>query len=106
MRTYRRADMSVRTRMRGPVLCEQALAADPSNVRAPTWLAVKTYYSATARGSAGPGLKRADELVLTEQHCHRFVDMSRRNVSVCGRRRITTGSRAAGTVVSFKKRGV
>jgi TolB-like protein len=32
-------------------LCEQALAADPSSVRALTWLAVKTYYQGFARGS-------------------------------------------------------
>jgi TolB-like protein len=34
--------------------CEQALAADPNNVRALTWLAVKTYYSFVERGSACP----------------------------------------------------
>jgi TolB-like protein len=45
-------------------LCEQALAADPSSVRALTWLAVKTYYSGIARGSDRKAkIKRADELV-------------------------------------------
>jgi tetratricopeptide (TPR) repeat protein len=48
----------------GSRLCEQALAADPSSVRALTWLAVQTYYSAF-RGSADrkADLKRADESV-------------------------------------------
>jgi TolB-like protein/cytochrome c-type biogenesis protein CcmH/NrfG len=49
----------------GSRLCEQALAADPGNVRALTWLAVKTYYSGVYPGSADPKakLERADELV-------------------------------------------
>jgi tetratricopeptide (TPR) repeat protein len=47
----------------GSGLCEQALAADPSNVRALTWSAVKTYYSVIARGSADPKVDRGDELV-------------------------------------------
>jgi TolB-like protein/Tfp pilus assembly protein PilF len=49
----------------GSRLCEQALAADPSNVRALTWLAVKTYYSVNVGGGADPkaDLERADELV-------------------------------------------
>jgi adenylate cyclase len=46
----------------GSRLCEQALAADPSNVRALTWLAVKNFYSVPARGSADPN-ERGDELV-------------------------------------------
>ena len=47
----------------GSRLCEQALAADPSNVRALTWSAVKTFYSFNARGSADPKADRGDELV-------------------------------------------
>ena len=44
-------------------LCEQALAADPGNVRALTWLAVKTFYSANRSTDPKADLKRADELV-------------------------------------------
>jgi TolB-like protein/Flp pilus assembly protein TadD len=49
----------------GSGLCEQALAADPSNVRALTWSAVRTFYSVFARGSAfdPKAFERADELV-------------------------------------------
>jgi hypothetical protein len=49
----------------GSRLCEQALAADPSNVRAPTWLAVKIYYSVNLGLSANPKaeLERGDKLV-------------------------------------------
>jgi TolB-like protein/class 3 adenylate cyclase/Tfp pilus assembly protein PilF len=48
----------------GSRLCEQALAADPNNVRALTWLAVKAYYS-SAISDTDPkaDLERADELV-------------------------------------------
>jgi tetratricopeptide (TPR) repeat protein len=46
----------------GSRLCEQAVAADPSSVRALTWLAVKNFHSVTADPKAD--LKqRADELV-------------------------------------------
>jgi tetratricopeptide (TPR) repeat protein len=49
----------------GTSLCEQALAADPSSVRALTWSAVKSFYSVIARGSAfdTKAFERADELV-------------------------------------------
>jgi adenylate cyclase len=50
----------------GSRLCEQALAADPNNVRALTWLAYSKYYSAVHHlGSDDPkvDLERADELV-------------------------------------------
>ena len=46
-------------------LCEQALAVDPNNVRALSWLSVKFLYSVALGRSADPkgDLKRADELV-------------------------------------------
>jgi TolB-like protein/Tfp pilus assembly protein PilF len=47
----------------GSGLCEQALAADPSNVRALTWLAVRKYYSAVALTSSDSKVERGDELV-------------------------------------------
>jgi TolB-like protein/tetratricopeptide (TPR) repeat protein len=50
----------------GSRLCEQALAADPGNVRALTWLAVKAYYlGVNPRGSADPkaDIERGSELV-------------------------------------------
>ena len=50
----------------GSSLCEQALAADPNNVRALTWLAIRKYYSAVHNhlGSADlkAELKRGEEL--------------------------------------------
>ncbi len=50
----------------GSRLCEQALAADPNNVRALTWLAIRKYYSAVHNhlGSADlkAELKRGEEL--------------------------------------------
>jgi TolB-like protein/tetratricopeptide (TPR) repeat protein len=48
----------------GSRLCEQALAADPNNVRALTWLAVNTFYlNSVAAADRKAELKRADELV-------------------------------------------
>ena len=48
----------------GSRLCEQALAIDPNNVRALTWLAAKTYYSfGPTRESADPKATWGDELV-------------------------------------------
>jgi adenylate cyclase len=48
----------------GSRICEQALAADPNNVRALTWLAVNSYNSVNEGSSVDPkgDLKRADEL--------------------------------------------
>jgi TolB-like protein/class 3 adenylate cyclase/cytochrome c-type biogenesis protein CcmH/NrfG len=48
----------------GSRLCEQALAADPNNARALTWLSVKFYYSGVLGLSVDRkgDLKRADEL--------------------------------------------
>jgi adenylate cyclase len=48
----------------GSRICEQALAADPGNVRALTWLAVKSFNSVAGGSSVDPkgDLKRADEL--------------------------------------------
>jgi adenylate cyclase len=49
----------------GSRLCEQALAADPNNARALTWLSVKFYYSGSSNLGVDPkgDLERADELI-------------------------------------------
>jgi hypothetical protein len=45
-------------------LCEQAIATDPNNARAPAWLSLKFFFTVIWELSADPkaGLERADEL--------------------------------------------